>query len=261
MKRIFLLLILLLLSHDVFTQEKVVKLVTLGGFPPFCIKTDEAAESTQIIPAGSDAKGFEGLTWDIVRESYHAMGYTIHLSIYPWERAKHVLEIGLCDVLFPTGKNSEREKIYYYSKEHIISSDFLMYVRSDDNFKWEGLESLKGKTIASIRGFNYGDEWNKIDTVNKYYVNSIEQGFLMLKAKRVDGFLGYENTWDYILKENRLTSEFKKMPRFDSSYEFLVSYIANKSSRYIDDFDKGIMIIKDNGKFYRIFKKWGIKYE
>ncbi len=32
----------------------------------------------------------------------------------------------------------------------------------------------------------------------------------MLSANRVDGFVGYENTWDYVLAQNKLTSEFKK---------------------------------------------------
>ncbi len=137
-----LIFLFILLSQYVFSQDKIVRLATLGGYPPYCILTDETVPVTQMIPVGTDAVGFEGLTWDIVRESYHEMGYTIQLSIYPWERGKHALEIGLCDALFPTGKNDQRLKIYNFSKNFVNYSDFLVYIRKDDDLKMAWTEKL-----------------------------------------------------------------------------------------------------------------------
>ena len=62
-----------------YAEEKIVKIATLEDYAPFCITVGKF-ESDQIIPVGKDAVGFQGYSWDVLRESFQEMGYTIHLS-------------------------------------------------------------------------------------------------------------------------------------------------------------------------------------
>ena len=93
-------------------------------------------------------EGFQGYSWDVLRESFHEMGYTIHLSITPWARAMSYVTSEKEDILFPTGKNTERKRIFHYSEEPVNQANFLVYVRADDPTEWKGLESLRGLVIG-----------------------------------------------------------------------------------------------------------------
>lgn len=248
--------LLLFATQFASASDKVVKVGTLGDQPPYCM-TKGKFKSKQSIPPGKDAKGFIGYSWDVLRESYHAMGYTIDLTITPWTRAMFNVKKNKVDILFPTGKNKEREKIFHYSKSPINEVQFLVYTKKNRHLPWTDLTSLKGLKIGVNRGFNYGDRWHQTTGINKIEINTIVQGFTMLDSNRLDGFLGYESSWDYILKENGWVNKYDKLPPFDGTQEFLVTSRTNKvGTRFIDIYDQGKKIIEDNGLLKKIDEKW-----
>jgi polar amino acid transport system substrate-binding protein len=201
--------------------------------------------------------GFQGYSWDVLRESFHEMGYTIHLSITPWARAMNYAKNGTSDILFPTGKNAERKRIFYYSEEPINPANFLIYVRMDDPIEWEGLESLKGLVIGVKRGFNYGDKWEAATSIKKHDVGTISAGFKMLGQKRLDGFLGYEYNWDYVLKQEKWETKYRKLPVFESSAEYLVALKSNpKAIEILKAFDTGKRRLIKSGKLENIKNIW-----
>ncbi len=185
------------------------------------------------------------------------MGYTIHLSITPWARAMKYVRNGEADILFPAGKNTEREGIFDYSEEPVNQANFLIYVRVDDPIEWGGLESLKGLVIGVKRGFNYGDRWKAATDIKKRDVGKISAGFTMLAQKRLNGFLGYEHSWDYVLKQENLTAKYRKLPAFDSSAEYLVALKGNpKGIDFLEAFDTGKERLNKSGKLESIMSKW-----
>ena len=250
----FFTLILLSISAWSFCAEKVVTISTLEDYAPFCFKLKAHKKH---FPPGTDSEGFQGYSWDILRESFHEMGYTIRLSVTPWARAMMLLKNGKFDILFPTGKNTERQKIFYYSNEPVNQAKFLIYVRRDNPIKWDGLQSLKGLTIGVKRGFNYGDKWKAVTYLKKHNIKKILQGFRMLHKKRIDGFLGYECNWDYALNKTGWKAKFRKLPAFDSTKEYLVALKTNSHAKEIlNAFDIGKRRLIQNGKFKKIEKKW-----
>ncbi len=79
---ILLLLAVLSIPTSLFGAEKVVALATFTNFIPFCFNRQPAVEIPgETIPPGSDSRQLQGYSWDVVRESYHAMGYTIRLYV------------------------------------------------------------------------------------------------------------------------------------------------------------------------------------
>ena len=219
--------ILIFLSINLSSAaEKIVRIATLEDYAPFCTTLGEYEEN-QIIQVGNDAVGFQGYSWDVLRDSFHEMGYTIQLSIAPWARAMSYVKNGKVDILFPTGKNAERQRVFHYSEESINQANFVIYVRVDDPIEWRGLETFKGLLIGVKRGFNYGDKWKAATYIKKTDFGTILAGFQMLGQKRLDGVLGYERTWDYVLKKENWENKFRKLPVFDSSAEYLVALKSN----------------------------------
>ncbi|WP_019614337.1 substrate-binding periplasmic protein [Psychromonas ossibalaenae] len=234
----------------------IVKVITLHDYAPFCMTSGEY-EINQVIEPGHDAVGFSGYSWDVLRESFHEMGYIIHLSITPWARAVANVKNSAADIVFPTGKNSERLKIFDYSFESVNHADYIVYVRSDSPIQWHGLQSLSGHTIAVKNGFSYGNNWDAADSINKHDVLTILQGFKMLNAGRVDGFAGYEFNWDYVLQQQKWSHKYKKLDPFGSSSEYLAALKTNPSGKeLLTAFDLGKKRLHKNGRLEQIRIKW-----
>jgi len=255
--KIFLLILMFVfVSSQVFCADKVVTVATLEDFAPFCKKI-EGRDSDGSFPPGSDSTGLEGYSWDVLRESFHEMGFIINLFVTPWVRALKSVQNGEVDILFPAGKNTNRQKTLNYSELPVNHTNFLIYVRRDDPIEWNGLKSLDGSVIGMKRGFNYGDKWKAATNIKKQNIGTIIQGFRMLDYGRIDGFVGYETNWDYVLKQTGWEGKYRKLPVFDSTFEYLVALKTNpRSIEILKAFDRGKQILLQNGKMRMIEKKW-----
>lgn len=250
--------VIVLFATAPFSAGQSLSATTLHEYPPYCfLKKNPRDKVIETIPPGADSDRLRGYSWEIFRESFHAMGYTITLAVYPWSRAMHVTRQGQADVIFPAGQNDERKKVFLYSKEPVNSAKFLVYVREDTDIEWRGLESLNGMVIAVMRGFNYGNLWAANEKIKKYEIDEIMAGFRMLDKKRIDGFAGYEDNWDYALKQAGWKTAYKKLPVFDSSDEYVMGLKSNpRISEVLEAFDSGKRRIIENGRHREIVGKW-----
>ncbi len=236
-----------------------VKAATLPGYPPFGFYETGAEEKTwhTVVP-GDTYPAFRGYSWDVLREAFHAMDYTIELRVVPWARAMHDLEWQTVDLLYPTGRTEERETYMSYSSEPVNEVNFLIYTDPGPGGILAGshLEDLAGKRVAVARGWNFGEEWDNATHFDKEEVDSIEQGFAMLEAGRVDGFAGYEVVWDYHIAENSL-GEYAKLPPFGVAREYVTTLTGNEQGEaMLEIFDQGKRRIEDNGTMAEIEARW-----
>ncbi|OCQ23645.1 hypothetical protein A7985_06805 [Pseudoalteromonas luteoviolacea] len=249
-------MIILIVTSYCCAANKIVSVITLPDYEPF---GSLAQGDTHVVkvPPGEDSQLFEGFAWDVVRESFHSMGYTIELWVVPWARALTYIDSGRVDLIFPVSISAERLKIYRYSKEHVNSVFYRLYILKSQPIEWQSLEALRGMTIAQMRGFNYGERWALLKSVEKYDVGEIIQGFEMLMSKRVEGFVGYEGVWDTVLQQHKLDKDIIKLPMFDSNKEYLAASLGNPMGRkLLKQFDLGKKRILENGKLKEIQRKW-----
>lgn len=82
------------------------------------------------------------------------LGVTFEPRTYPWARAeRHALDgEGL---VFGLPKTADRLRALHYSDPATHNSLWLV-TRSDATFPFNGLEDLRGKTLSTVRGYNYG---------------------------------------------------------------------------------------------------------
>ncbi|MBD3898454.1 transporter substrate-binding domain-containing protein [Halomonas sp. ML-15] len=240
-------------------EEKRVRIATLYDYHPYGFYAEGEGPPILevVVPPGGDVSEFRGYSWDIVRESFHAQGYTIELVVTHWARAMASVMEGSVDLLYPTGKNSERLAYFSYSESPVNDASFLVYVNQGTDVEWRGLASLEGKTIGMVRDYNLGDEWNEREGISKYSLNSIEQGFRMLQRGRLDGFAGYEAIWDNVLQQMGLQGQFDKLPDFGASREYVVGLKRDPGTEQrLRDFDAGLQAIKESGEYQRIVEHW-----
>jgi ABC-type amino acid transport substrate-binding protein len=242
-----------------FGQEKTVTITTLVDFAPYCFtKKDAVEKSSELILPGSDSSQLQGYSWDVVRESFQEMGYTIILKIAPWSRAMNYVQKGKADVIFPAIKTIKREKIFYYSKTAVDETNIVIYFSDDSKIKMpKGLESLKNRSIAHVRGWAYGKKWEADRGIIKESTDSILQSFKMLDKKYVVGVVGYENAFDCKLQTTKIFNQYKKSNAIDHVADYLIGKKGNTASiDLVNDFDFGKKKIAANGILDEINKKW-----
>jgi polar amino acid transport system substrate-binding protein len=237
--------------------EKKVILTTLSDFAPNCFAKENATGlTTELIPPGKDSVQLQGYSWDVVRESFHIMGYTIELMVAPWSRAMLYIKNKKADLIFPATKTLQREQLYHYSKENVDETKVVVYFNPKSDFQWNGIKSLDGRVIATVRGWSYGKIWEASTAIVKDASSTILQGFKMLDKGRVFGVVGYEDSFDYILKEQHLYQNYQKTPPIDFIADYIIGLNSKKNMNFINDFDLGIQKITQNGMLQHLKKRW-----
>lgn len=116
---------------------------------------------------------------------------------YPWPRAERNARNG-DGLIFGLPKNGERERALRYS-EAAVSSTLWLVTRSDATFPFEKLADLHGKTIGAVRGYGYGDEFERARAERLFKVEddlpSRATRLQRLLLKRVDAVLLYQTGW------------------------------------------------------------------
>lgn len=251
-------LVLLAVSPSGAATEKIVNLATLTDFIPFCFrKADTAAVHGEIIPPGSDSVQLQGYAWDVVRESFHAMGYGIRLEVVPWERVIHYLNTGKVDAAFPAIDTAVRLESYMFSSKPVDVMRMVLYLRQDSTLRWHDLESLHGQRVAAVRGWSYGNRWEENTKIVKERTDTVLQGFNLLDKRRLTAVIGYEAVYDYALKEQGIRHLYRKVGPIEVVSEYMMGRKDDPASATaISIFDQGWAKIEENGVLDRIAGKW-----
>lgn len=252
----FIIFILLSINFEIFASEKIVSVVSLLDYAPYVfVKGKHPVKG--VISTQNTTELVKGYSWDVFIESFFVMGYSIEYAIVPWPRAIRLLEYGHADLLFPISKSDERLTTYNFSKESINTTDYVIYLPKNSPIQWEGYDSLDGKVIGVKREYHYGEKFNSLRNIVKYDVGNISEGFQMLDKGRIDGFIGYQNSWDYILKQKDWEFKFRKSPIIDTNLEYVVSMKGvRKNEKLLEIYDTGKIKLIESGKLAELKNKW-----
>ena len=162
----------------------------------------------------SEVSPARGVVIDMLDQIYTSKGYKLIYYEVPLARGLDMVAEGLCDILpeYLFSKNSTKGFVYASEKTFAYSSAFV--VRRDDPWRYNGIESIKGKRIATGPGWDYSsmsvDYQNYIDDpknsdlveVIAGYDDVVDRIFRMIKENRVDLYVDNKLVLQHIL--NRL---------------------------------------------------------
>ena len=133
---------------------------------------------------------------------------------------------------------------------------------ADDPFEYNGIESLKGKTIGTIRSYGYGNEFLKSKTFKRDDVDSLISNIKKLLKKRIDLTLEDEIVARVVIAN--YNPDYLSKIRFtenalSSNSLHIASGLKNpRHKEIITGFNKGLRIIKQNGVYEKILSDYGI---
>jgi len=155
--------LLLLSSVDASQRDSI----TLGteDWSPFSFKD----KKTQQI---------SGLSTEIIYETFKRMDVKIRSNrIMPWARTQKSGYIGKFDAIYTASMNDTRLKYMYFPKEPIISLKWVLFIKKENKskLKFDDFNSLNGKKICLINGYNYPKFFKKhIEKYSKITLTSKE---------------------------------------------------------------------------------------
>lgn len=115
------------------------------------------------------------------------------IKSYPWPRAERNALNG-AGLIFGLPKSADRLRALRYS-DAASSNTLWLVTRSDATFAFRSVQDLRGKTLGAVRGYSYGDDFererNKLFKVDDEIASRATR-LQRLLLKRVDAVLLYQ---------------------------------------------------------------------
>jgi ABC-type amino acid transport substrate-binding protein len=121
------------------------------------------------------------------------LGIVFELRMYPWARAERYALEG-AGLIYGLPKTADRLRTLRYS-EPASDRNLWLVTRSDATFDFNTLEDLRGKSVGIVRGYSYGEEFDRAR--GKLFrtdedISSRGTRLTRLMLKRVDAVLLYQ---------------------------------------------------------------------
>ena len=202
-----------------------------------------------------------GFSTKVVKAVFERMKVNIKsIEVYPWKRAISMIEKGIADALFSANYTKERADFAFYPDEKIVDSPWVMWVREEDELKFESFDDLLGKKVGLVRGYSYTtDFWNFVKKHNIYEeVTNDEQNFKKLNAGRVDFIAAELGNGFYIVKNmefNKIIIPLKENPlKSDGLYIIFNKKNVNKS--FVDKFSNELKKLKQETLYKFLYEEY-----
>nr|WP_315463585.1 transporter substrate-binding domain-containing protein [uncultured Rhodoferax sp.] len=220
------------------------------------------AASDPYPPYGDPKHPDGGLGIEIIRAAYKTQGHDVTMDYVPWARAVEGVKKGNYDILPFTWKTDAREKLLLFSAPLAVGN-VRFIKRKGDPFNFHGLESLEGKHIGVIHRYGYSVAFVKSTGFVRENGSSLATNVHKLLLKRLDLTVEDETVARAALfaEDPALLEqiEFVKTPLAVNPLYISAGLQNPRAQEIISAFNKGLEIIKANGTYDRIFKKYGVE--
>lgn len=252
--KLFILTLLLALTHNVNAKILKVNLVANNWCPQHCINDENSP----------------GYLVEIAQSALDITKTQHTLTFQPWLRAVKNVNNGNFDGLLTPAQSEEKQLLRH--NVALATQRFCFYVKKSNNISLNKLEDFNSKSIAFVKGNHLGNEFmNYIDDKNnKVFVNKLLSNnnefaprvFSFLIKKRVDAIAITEDMGDFYLGQNPdINQRIKKgyCTQKESLHVGLNPTNIKRSEEISEILDRGILKIKENGTYDKILKKYFLK--
>ncbi|PIK14745.1 transporter substrate-binding domain-containing protein [Halobacteriovorax sp. JY17] len=198
-------------------------------------------------PPYADENG-EGISSNIVIEAFKEVGVKVKLHIFPYTRIMEMTKRGELDGCYNVTRDKSTNTNFIFGKEPILRTTASYYQPVNTPYK---KELIAGDKIALMRGYQYGDEFEKNkDSYIETRVNTQEQILKLLERNRVNVAILADGSANFHIKRLNLENVIKKGAVHFNLEVFLAFSKESKNSKKLAALlDKGISKLKKKGVY------------
>jgi len=216
------------------------------AFPPYSYKNGDKVE---------------GISVDIVIEAFKTIGIDVIMKLIPYTRGLEKVKDGEEIAVFNVPNDPAILNLFNFPKNQLWDSTMNFFSLSDKNFLVKEYKDLEGKIVGIVEGFPCPEQILKNDKIIKDWSKSDEICLKKLITKRVDVIIFYSFCSDYYIKKLDVKGKIKSIGSGEKFGGYIVfSKTNSQGKKYCDLFDKGMIIIKDNGSYDKIITNWKSKF-
>jgi polar amino acid transport system substrate-binding protein len=220
------------------------------------------AHETSWAPHYGEALENGGYTVEIIREALKRVGYGLKTVWLPWKRAQVDAARGDYDGLGASYHNKERATEFAYSNP-IATTEVVFFKRTEDDIKYSKLEDLKPYKIGTGLGYGYPEKFVKADYLEKIEAYELKTNITRLLHKRIDLLIGSREAILFYLKQqypDRMNSlEIVGDPLETLSLYVPFSKMTPNYKQKVEDFNRGLEMIQEDGTYQKIMERHGLE--
>lgn len=191
-----------------------------------------------------------GLSHDIIKEAFGRLDVSVVIDSIPWPRCEFYVKHGKYDAILDNSLIGDwLIKGQYPATKYTLA----VYVRDDfdqTKFSWE---SLAGKTVGFVRGYDYTERIKNYRGWDKELSSTDEQLLVKLKVKRYDYVV--LDTYGAPLLAEKLNIKIRKLePEIDSTNLYLS--FNNQHTEILKAYDEIISQMIDDGSMDKLYLKY-----
>lgn len=221
-------------------EKKVLVVAGDEHFPPY-----------EFVDDINGSKIYRGFNVDIIKSIALYTGYEIQFRPMPWAEALDALDRGEVDAISGMKYDQEREKIYDFSEEYIVSSEAIFVLKEMSAISESG--DLVGKKVAVQRD-DIAYDLLKNKSIELSLTINQEEAIQLLLDHKVDAVVGNKLTGQYILQKSKSMDRVKLVGGTMEPQRYCIA--VKKGNSILSVFNKGLKEIKSNGTYDKIYANW-----
>jgi len=238
--RLLVLVLLVLICLPKPTSAEPILVMVDTANPPFMFLTSDG-KASGIYPA-------------IITEAFERMGVPVKVSAIPWKRALANMEMGEAGVA-GIYKTIERSGKCDFS-DYLFVEKVQVIVLAKRMFPYSGLQSLQGKRLGVLRGWSYGDEFDKARAAGLFTVEEVEsdaQNLAKLKNDRLDAVLAIKESGDASMSGFGSPQAFVALePPLSETPTYLAFSRQADKAELLKSFNKALASMRQDGTWDKI---------
>ena len=198
-----------------------------------------------------------GFNVDLTKAVAKAMGLKVRIDLGPWDKEILQLERGKIDALMGMFKTEERDKKFDFSVPYFIGS-YAVLVRKDSSI--QSIADVKDKVVVVQFG-DLGHDYVKENGLGKTIITKSDwaETLKALSAGEGDCAIVFRFQSARLIRELSLDNlKAVGPPIIQRKYGFAVR---EGDTALLSKLNEGLSIIKSNGDYDAIYKKWFAVYE
>jgi len=194
-------------------------------------------------------------------------GREVDYRTMPWERSLDQVRKGNFDCVVGAYKDDAPDFLFPELPWGKIET--TIYVKSDSNWIYQGIDSLETVTVGTIGGYAYSEEFDayveefketsKVQVINAN--NALEQNIKKLLAGRIDALVESDLVLDAKLQEMGLEGQIKPAGQLVGATEMYIACSPSKPGMQdiVNQLNEGLIQLRERGKLKPILTKYGLK--
>lgn len=227
-----------------------------------CRARDITVAYSELPPYFSKTMDGNGVLAEIVEASLEQQGHKVIIKFYPRKRAVQTAEQGKADIAIDNRYHAEYAEKFNFSLPFYSTYVGLITLKELGFNHYDSINQIAPYKVGVGLGFDYGAEFDDTVTIKKEIVRNQESNIRKLFSGRVQLIaMPFEVFKKMLFSLNEYSIKdivFVYPPLSRYTFHVMVSKAVKDSTVIIEDFNRGFLKIKSDGRYNKILSKHGL---